>query len=431
MASWSRSCVTVVMPAIVGGRSVGTVLRRAARSCSRWLAAILAASLGARPAPPGGGPARTGRHGTSRRTPTSDACSRSGQRPGHRASLARPVSSGLPAIHTPRPLRPRRPGRPSGPRRRGRPRRTEDRRPRRPRSRRRRGTDRRDRLGTDVVGRVSLVQGGSAATTARWLARLGARSSLIAAVGRDGAGRALVKTLESAGDDAGRPRRRGADRADRGGRDARRGTQFRDRPWRGPSPRPRPTSRRTGSTTPTCSTCPVYSLLGSPLAESGRRAIELARAAGAVVSVDLASIGPLLAGGRRAARDLIADIAPDVLFATAAEAEALVAGRSVAELLEYASVAVVKRGPKGATVLARTDAEPFASRSRPRAWPRPTRPAPATRSMPVSWPHGSGHRRPLGRYRPRSIARPWPVTGPPAGSCRRRARSCHSADGLA
>src|SRR6187431_1686426 len=46
--------------------------------------------------------------------------------------------------------------------------------------------------GTDVPGRVALVQGGSAATTARWLGRLGARSSLITSVGRDAAGRALV-----------------------------------------------------------------------------------------------------------------------------------------------------------------------------------------------------------------------------------------------
>ena len=51
--------------------------------------------------------------------------------------------------------------------------------------------------GTDVPGRVSLVQGGSAANTARWLGRLGARSSLITAVGRDAAGRVLVETLRA------------------------------------------------------------------------------------------------------------------------------------------------------------------------------------------------------------------------------------------
>lgn len=102
---------------------------------------------------------------------------------------------------------------------------------------------------------------------------------------------------------------------------------------------------------------PVYSLLGEPLGSAGRRAIELARAANASVSVDLASIGPLLADGRRAARGLIAEIAPDLLFATAAEAEALLGGRGVDGLLDVTATAVVKRGAKGATVLARVGAE--------------------------------------------------------------------------
>src|SRR5712691_2571485 len=53
--------------------------------------------------------------------------------------------------------------------------------------------------GTDVPGRVALVQGGSAANTARWLSRLGARSSLIAAVGRDPIGRTLVEAVRSDG----------------------------------------------------------------------------------------------------------------------------------------------------------------------------------------------------------------------------------------
>ncbi len=54
-------------------------------------------------------------------------------------------------------------------------------------------------LGTDVPGRVGLVAGGSAATTARWLGRLGARTSLIAVVGRDAAGRALVDAIRADG----------------------------------------------------------------------------------------------------------------------------------------------------------------------------------------------------------------------------------------
>ncbi len=76
-----------------------------------------------------------------------------------------------------------------------------------------------------------------------------------------------------------------------------------------------------------------------------------------MVSVDLASIGPLLAGGRRAAHALIAAIAPDLLFATAAEAEAFLGGRRLDRLLDVALTAVVKRGPRGATVLTRVGGE--------------------------------------------------------------------------
>jgi 2-dehydro-3-deoxygluconokinase len=72
-----------------------------------------------------------------------------------------------------------------------------------------------------------------------------------------------------------------------------------------------------------------------------------------VISLDLASIGPLLARGRRAARGLVADIAPDILFATASEAEGLLGKYAVDGLLDVAAIAVVKRGAKGATVLAR------------------------------------------------------------------------------
>jgi sugar/nucleoside kinase (ribokinase family) len=102
---------------------------------------------------------------------------------------------------------------------------------------------------------------------------------------------------------------------------------------------------------------PLYSLLGEPLGSAGRRAVELARASGAAVSVDLASIGPLLAQGRQAALDLIESVAPDLLFATASEATALLGRPAVDGLLAYAPTAVVKRGSKGATVLARVGDE--------------------------------------------------------------------------
>ena len=211
--------------------------------------------------------------------------------------------------------------------------------------------------GSDVPGHVALVAGGSAATTARWLGRLGARSTLIASVGRDAAGRALVDVLRAdkvtpritrvAGARTGRigvlvaPDGERSFVADRGAADALRPDDLRADWFVGAD----------------ALHLPVYSLIGHPLGEAGLRAIELARAAGAVVSLDLASIGPLLADGRRAARERIDAIAPDLLFATAAEAEAFLGHHAVEALLESASIAVVKRGAKGATVLARDGAE--------------------------------------------------------------------------
>ncbi len=207
-------------------------------------------------------------------------------------------------------------------------------------------------VGTDVPGRVALVQGGSAANTARWLGRLGARTTLIGAVGRDAAGRALVDTVRSDGVLVRVSRVQGARTgrigvlvtpggersfvADRGAADLLGPDDLRPAWFRGID----------------ALHVPAYSLLGEPLGLAGRRAVELARSAGALVSVDLASIGPLLARGRRAARSLIAEVAPDLLFATASEAEALLGRYAVEGLLEYAPMAVVKRGAKGATLLA-------------------------------------------------------------------------------
>jgi sugar/nucleoside kinase (ribokinase family) len=211
--------------------------------------------------------------------------------------------------------------------------------------------------GTDVPGRVALVQGGSAANTARWLSRLGARSSLIASVGRDGAGRALVEAIRSDGVVAHISRIAGArtgrvgvlvvpggERSfvtERGAADHLDASDLRPDWFAGAD----------------ALHLPVYSLLEPPLGLAGARAIELARAAGASISVDLSSIGPLMSGGRRAARALIARVAPDLLFANASEAEALLAGRGAERLLEYSAIVVIKRGAKGATILTRLGAD--------------------------------------------------------------------------
>jgi sugar/nucleoside kinase (ribokinase family) len=50
---------------------------------------------------------------------------------------------------------------------------------------------------------------------------------------------------------------------------------------------------------------------------------------------------------------MVATVAPDLLFATAAEAEAFLGGRRVDRLLDLTTTAVIKRGPRGATVVTR------------------------------------------------------------------------------
>jgi sugar/nucleoside kinase (ribokinase family) len=211
--------------------------------------------------------------------------------------------------------------------------------------------------GTDVPGSVALRQGGSAATTARWLARLGARSVLVTAVGRDQAGRALVEAVRSDGVTV-RAARKASGRTGRIGVVVGPGGERSFVADRGAADLLAP-----DDLDPSWFArldvvhLPGYSLLGQPLGEAARRAVELARGAGAGVSLDLASSGPLLSGGRAAARRRVLDVAPDILFATAAEAGSLQGRASVDDLLELAPVACIKRGAHGATVLVQDGAD--------------------------------------------------------------------------
>ena len=211
--------------------------------------------------------------------------------------------------------------------------------------------------GTDVPGTVGIRQGGSAANTAHWLARLGAEAQLVCAVGRDGAGRSLVSQLRRdgvivraawvAGQRTGRigvviaPSGERSFVADRRAALALRADHLRDE-W---------------FARLDLIHVPAYSLMGEPIAAAARLAVERAReVAGATVSLDLSSIGPLLAEGRRAARELVASVLPDLLFATEAEADAFL-GRGAPEgILDHAAIAVVKLGARGARVLARAPA---------------------------------------------------------------------------
>jgi len=212
--------------------------------------------------------------------------------------------------------------------------------------------------GTDVPGRVEIRLGGSAAVCARWLAHLGARATLVCAVGRDGAGRSLIAQLRR--DDVNVRAVRVA-----GHRTGRIGVLVAPSGERSFVADRRAAVRMEPEDLKPewfdnldLIHLPAYSLLVEPLGSASVRAVELARARtvrGVRVSVDLASVGPLLATGRREARELIANLRPDLLFATEPEAEALL-GRHVPEgLLDLAAVAVIKRGSRGARVFARID----------------------------------------------------------------------------
>ena len=208
--------------------------------------------------------------------------------------------------------------------------------------------------GTDVPGQVALRQGGSAATTARWLARLGARSTLVCAVGRDPAGRALVSALEGDGVRV-RATRVAGERTGRIGVLVAPGGERSFIADRAAADRLAPADLAASTFRADLLHVPAYSLLGEPLGRAGRRAIELARTGGALLSLDLASVGPLLADGRRAALRLVQEAAPDVLFATRSEAEAISHGRDLTGLADLAGVVAIKQGRAGASVLIRTN----------------------------------------------------------------------------
>jgi ribokinase len=213
--------------------------------------------------------------------------------------------------------------------------------------------DRPIEVGTDVPGTVGIRQGGSAASTARWLARLAIDTQLVCAVGRDGAGRSLVIQLERDG-----VRVRVARIA--GQRTGRIGVIVNATGERSfVADRRAALALRPDHLRPEWFArldlihLPGYSLMGEPIGAAARAAVRLARGSGAQVSSDLSSIGPLLAEGRRAARDLIASISPDILFATEQEAEAYLGRYAADGMLEHASIVVIKRGARGARVLAR------------------------------------------------------------------------------
>jgi len=210
--------------------------------------------------------------------------------------------------------------------------------------------------GSDASGTVAFRGGGSAANTARMVARLGGEAVFIGSVGRDQWGRALEGELRRDGVTVhsvhvGAPTARIAVLVETGG----------ERSFvteRGAADHLSAADLRTTWFREAAALhLPAYSLLNEPLAGAAIRAVRLARDAGAIVSVDLASVRPILAIGRTAAWRRIAGVRPDVLFANGAEAAALCGSRPLPHLLELAPVVLVKEGPAGCRILAATSVD--------------------------------------------------------------------------
>lgn len=220
--------------------------------------------------------------------------------------------------------------------------------------------------GTDVAGEIRFRAGGSAANTARAFAAIGGRATFIGAVGDDSIAKRLTAALRAAHVTARVVRRSGMTTRllvliDAGG----------ERSFitdRGVADElPLAAVKRSWTARLDVLHLPAYSLLRPPLSEAALDAAARAHAAGALVSVDLASRGPLLAEGAAMATAKLRAAAPDILFGNADEADALVGAGRGRRLLDLAPVVVIKEGSAGCRVLWRADPEWPAARDRGQA----------------------------------------------------------------
>ena len=206
--------------------------------------------------------------------------------------------------------------------------------------------------GDDVRAATTVGAGGQAANVAAWAASLGAQARCIAKCGDDDAGRLVARALTAHGVELVGPVVSGATGVvvsvvEEGERSM-------------------ASDRGVASTLdpvelePAWLECDVlhvsgYALLREPIGAAAQRAVRLAREHDARISVDLAAWTEIRRFGPVPFRGLLDELAPDVLLATEAEWE-LLGGAYLA-----APVGVIKRGPRGCTIVtadARLDLAP-------------------------------------------------------------------------
>ncbi len=201
------------------------------------------------------------------------------------------------------------------------------------------------RVDDDNPASITVGGGGQAANFCAWAAKMGEPARLITRLGDDNGGRLLVSELEALGVDV---------RA-----------VWADQPTGAIAILVGPSGERTMATQLGASVglrpddlleewfegvklihVPAYSLFEDPLAQATRAAIELVRRSGGMLAIDLSSVVGLQEyGPARMVRDL-EELAPDLLFATRAEAEAL-----GVPLEGLARIPIVKLGSSGCSVL--------------------------------------------------------------------------------
>jgi sugar/nucleoside kinase (ribokinase family) len=197
----------------------------------------------------------------------------------------------------------------------------------------------------DTPARIRVAGGGQAANFCAWAAALGEPARLVSRLGDDEGGRRLVAEVEALGVEVCAvwgpqptgviavlvgPNGERTMATQHGAGIGLRPEDLRDEWFRGVQ----------------LIHVPAYALFLEPLAAAARAAIGRVRRGGGMLSIDLSSAAGLKAFGvDRMTRDLTS-LEPDLLFATAAEAEVL-----GVRLEDVATVPVVKLGSAGCIVL--------------------------------------------------------------------------------
>jgi len=196
--------------------------------------------------------------------------------------------------------------------------------------------------GGDVRASSRAGAGGQAANVAAWAAELGAEARCIAKRGDDPAGELVARELGAHGVELVGPVGDGATGVVVSIVDAGDRALASDR---GVAPSFAPEELDAAWVACDVLHLSGYALLREPIAATALLAARLAREQGARVSVDVAAWTEIRTFGPVRFRELLDDLAPDVLFATEAEWE-LLGGAYLT-----APVGVLKRGARGCTVL--------------------------------------------------------------------------------